>query len=151
MSRLEIAKHFQLVPLLRALESCTPHCAAIGEHDKARAFIVRGLEIHEMEDRLPSVDLSVHAEDSRGGWSHHIEGNVNERAKAYMKKLAFDLHQFVQDALCQYLVVGCREDVWGELEPQLARAGLAAMMQDTFTYPASIWLRMACCRQRKRY
>jgi hypothetical protein len=47
---LEIAKHFQLVPLLRALKLCTPHCAAIVEHDKTRAFILRGLEIHEMED-----------------------------------------------------------------------------------------------------
>jgi hypothetical protein len=74
----------------------------------------------------------VHADGSRGGWSHHIDGNVNERAKAYTKKLAFDLHQFVQDAHCQYLVVGCREDVWGELEPQLARAGLAAMIAGHF-------------------
>jgi hypothetical protein len=136
VSRLAIAKHFQLVPLSRALESCTPHCVAIVEHDKARAFIIRGIEVHEMAERLPSVDLSMDTDDSRVGWSHHIEGNVNERAKAYMKKLAIDLHQRAKDAHCRYLVVGCREDLWSELEPQFAKAGLAAMIAGHFHLPS---------------
>jgi len=130
--RLEIAKCFQLVPLLRALESSTAYCVALVEHGKARIFIVRGIEIDEVEDQFPSVDLSVHADDSRVGWSHHIDANVEERTKAYMKKLAFDLCQFLQDASCQHLVIGCREDLRSELEPQLAKAGLGPTVSGYF-------------------
>ena len=132
VGRLSVSRYFHLVPLLRALESCTPHCVAIVEHDKARAFIVRGFEVQEMKDKLPSVDLSVQSDDSRVGWSHHLEGNVNERAKAYMKELAIDIFRLVHEVRCRYLVVGCREDVWAELEPELAKTELAAMIAGHF-------------------
>jgi peptide subunit release factor 1 (eRF1) len=132
ISCLEIARHFQLVPLLRALESSTAYCVALVEHGKARIFIVRGIEIDEVKDQFPSVDLSVHADDSRVGWSHHIDANVEERTKAYMKKLAFDLCRFLQDEPCQHLVIGCREDLRSELEPQLAKAGLEPVISGYF-------------------
>lgn len=135
VSRLEIAKYFQLVPLLRALESSTACCIALVEHGKARAFLVRGIEIDEVADQFPSLDLSVHADDSRVGWSHHIDANVEERAREYMKTLAIDLCQFLRDTSCQRLVIGCREDLRNELQPQLAKAGLAPMISGYFHLP----------------
>ena len=33
---------------------------------------------------------------------------------------------------CEHLVVGCREEVWSELEPELEKAGLAAMIAGRF-------------------
>lgn len=71
------------------------------------------------------------AEDSRIGSSHHIEGNVRERTKAYFKSLARDLHELLQDLPCQYLVA-CRGDVWSELEPQLVKAGMKAVISGRF-------------------
>jgi rubrerythrin len=132
VSRLELSTHFQLVPLLRALESCTPYGVVIVENGKAKGFIIHGAEIHELDVRLPSADLSVHADDSRVGWSHHIDSNVSERRKRYMKELAVDLHRLLQAADCPHLVIGVREDVWSELEPQLDKAGLAAMVAGRF-------------------
>jgi len=131
ISRLEIAQRFQIVPLLRAMGACIPYCIAIIEHGKARIFIARGTEVHEMQ-QPPSEDLAVAAADSRVGWSHHIEGNVRERAKAYFKSLARDLHEILQGLPCQYLVVGCREDLWSELEPQLVKVGMEAMISGRF-------------------
>jgi hypothetical protein len=130
-SRLEIAQRFHIVPLLRAMDACTPYCIAIVEHGKARIFIAHGTEIHELH-QLPSEDLAVAADDSRVGWSHHIEGNVRERTKAYFKLLAREVHELLQDLPCQYLVVGCREDLWSELEPQLVKAGMGAMISGRF-------------------
>jgi rubrerythrin len=132
VSRLEVATHFQLVPLLRALESCTPYCVVIVENGKAKGFLIHGAEIHELDARLPAADLSVHADDSRVGWSHHIDSNVSERRKAYMRELAADLHRLLQGTNCEHLVIGCREEVWSELEPELAKAGLAAMVAGRF-------------------
>lgn len=130
-SRLEISERFQIVPLLRAMEACIPYCIAIIERGKARIFIVHGTEVHEMQ-QLPSEDLTVDAEDSRVGWSHHIDGNVRERTKAYFKSLAHDLHEILQDLSCRHFVVGCRDDVWSELEPQLVKAGMKDAISGRF-------------------
>ena len=99
---------------------------------KQRAFSVHGAEIHELDARLPKADLSVHADDSRVGWSHHIDSNVSERKKAYMRDLACHLQGLFQCLHCEHLVVGCREEVWSELEPELEKAGLAAMIAGRF-------------------
>ncbi len=131
-SRLEIAQRFQIVPLLRAMDACIPYCIAIIEHGKARIFIAHGTEVHEMHHQLPSEDLAVAAADSRVGWSHHIEGNVRERTKAYFRSLARDVHELLQDLPCQFLVVGCREELWSELEPQLVKAGMKAVISGRF-------------------
>lgn len=131
ISRLDISRRFQIVPLLRAVEACIPYCVTIIEHGKARVFVVRGTDIQEM-NQLPTEDLTVAARDSRVGWSHHIEGNVRERAKAYFKLLARDLHEMLQGSPCQYLVVGCRDDLWSELEPQLVKAGMEDVISGRF-------------------
>ena len=132
MSCIEAGAYFQLVPLLRALESCTPYCVVIVENGKAKGFLVHGAEIHELDTRLPRADLSVHAEDSRVGWSHHIDSNVNERKKAYMRDLAVHLQGLFQGMHCEHLVVGCREEVWSEFEPELEKAGPAATIAGRF-------------------
>lgn len=131
IGRLEISQRFRMVPLLRALEACTLYCTAIIEHGKARIFTVRGTEIHEM-NQLPSVDLTVDAEDSRVGWSHHIEGNVRERTKAYLRSLAQNLHDILHNLSCRHLVIGCREDLWSELKPQLSKAGMDDVISGRF-------------------
>jgi len=132
VSCLEVATHFKLVPLLRALESCTPYCVAIVENGKAKSFLIHGNEIHDLDARLPAADLSVHADDSRVGWSHHIDSNVSERRKAYMRELAMDLQRLLTSIDCEHLVIGCREEVWSELEPELGKAGSAAMIAGRF-------------------
>lgn len=132
VSCVEVGAHFKLVPLLRALESCTPYCVVIVENGKARGFLIHGAEIHELDARLPRADLSVHADDSRVGWSHHIDSNVSERKKAYMRDLARHLQGLFQCLQYEHLVVGCREEVWSELEPELEKAGLAATIAGRF-------------------
>jgi rubrerythrin len=132
VSCMEVGAHFKLVPLLRALESCIPYCVVIVENGKAKGFLVHGAEIHELDARLPVADLSVHSDDAGVGWSHHIDGNVRERKKAYMRDLAVHLHGLLQRLNCEHLVIGCREEVWSELEPELEKAGLAAMIAGRF-------------------
>ncbi len=133
IGHLDCTKHFLLVPLLRAMEACTPYCAVMIERGKARIFSIRGNEVVEMKDLLESEDLSLDADDSRVGWSHHIDADVEERTKAYMKDLTHQLQQLIQSSQFQYLVVGCRKDVWSEIEPHLAKAGLSSMVAGHFT------------------
>ncbi len=131
LSGLQVSQRFQMVPLLRALEATTPCCVALVERGKARVFLVRGTDALALP-LLPTADLAVEADDSRVGWSDHIDGSVRERTKAYFKSLALDLHLMMLDLSCGQLVVGCREDVWSELEPQLVKAGMTEMMSGRF-------------------
>ncbi len=118
MSRLEVGPHFLLAPLVASAQSCAPYCVVLLETGKARAFIVRGAEIGEVTGKLPAEDLSLHAEDSRVGWSRHIDKQLEAHEKAYFKKLSHLLHRFMSEQKIPYLAVGCREDLWGEIRPQ---------------------------------
>jgi peptide subunit release factor 1 (eRF1) len=122
VSRLDVGRHFHLRPLLQAMESDAGYCVVIVEHGKARGFVVRGTEIQEAYGRFKTEDLALHADDSRVGWSHHIADNLQEHGKRFFKELALEVARFAEEHGRPGLVVGCREDLWSELEPHLSRA-----------------------------
>ena len=119
-SSLYLDRRFHLAPLMRAVQSMTPYSVVLLESGKARVFVVRGTEIHEVPEQASNEDLSLHAEDSRVGWSKHIEGGQRELEKTYFKELLQQLQQFLSKQRIGRLVIGCREDLWGEIEPQFA-------------------------------
>ena len=116
ISRLQLGRHFHLLPLMAAMQTCEPYCVVLLETGKARAFIVRGTEIQEITSRLPLEDLSLHAEDSRVGWSSRIDKNLEEHEKAYFTRLSGQMRQFMAEQQSRWLVIGCREDLWGQVE-----------------------------------
>lgn len=117
---LDVGRRFVVLPLLAAAQSCAPYCVVLLETGKARTFVVRGTEIREAEGRLPVADLSLHAEDSRVGWSRHIDKELEEHEKAYFKRLSHVLHDFMTEQQIPHVAVGCREDLWGEISPEFA-------------------------------
>jgi|SRR5579864_7441303 len=117
---MDVGRRFVVLPLLAAAQSCAPYCVVLLETGKARTFVVRGTEIREAEGRLPVEDLSLHAEDSRVGWSRHVDKEVQQHETAYFKNLSHVLHEFMAEQHIQHLAVGCREDLWGEIGPQFA-------------------------------
>lgn len=128
VNRLEVGRHFHLAPLLQALEVCAPWCVVMIERGKARGFVVHGREIQEISGPFKAENVGLHGDDSRVGWSHHIEDDLQEHAKAYLKRLALQIRPFVEQNKCSALVIGCREDLWSELEPQLSESEKAALM-----------------------
>jgi hypothetical protein len=122
ISLLDVGRRFRLAPLMAALQACTPFCVVILESGKARGFVIRGTDIREITGRLSVEDLSLHAEDSRVGWSRHIETNLAEHEQAYFKRLSRQVHEFMSEQQAAHLVIGCREDLWGEVGPQLANS-----------------------------
>ena len=89
---------------------------------EARRFTVRGIQIEELAVSLPPADLLPHADIT---WTHHAEGNQRQRAKQFMKELASEMREIVQKEGYQHLVLGCREEFWGDLLPCLAHEGLS--------------------------
>lgn len=114
--RMEMGRHFHLVPLVAALQTCEPYCTVLLESGKARAFSLRGTEIREIEGRLPMEDLGLRAEDSRVGWSHRIDRDVEEHEKTYFTKLSHQLRLLMAEQQSRRLVIGCRDDLWGQVK-----------------------------------
>jgi release factor family 10 len=118
ISILDVGRRFRLAPLMAASQACAPFCVVILESGKARGFVVRGTDIREITGRLSVEDLSLHAEDSRVGWSRHVEKNVEAHEKAYFKRLSNQVREFILEQQAEHLVIGCREDLWGEVGSQ---------------------------------
>lgn len=121
---LKAGRRFELVPLLRALEACTPYGVILVESGKARAFSAQGDEIHEWKNVLPTADVGIHAEGHHGYWPNHIDANAEARAKRFLRDLASSVHQFALDHGLEHIVLGCREGQLGKLEPEFARIGM---------------------------
>ena len=147
VSHLDVGRRFVVLPLLAAAQSCAPYCVVLLETGKARTFVVRGTEIHEAEDRLPVEDLSLHAEDSRVGWSRHIDKGLKQHEKAYFKRLSHDLREFMTEQQIPHVVVGCREDLWGEIGVEFGLLPTGALLGHfhlpNFAIGAADVLRMA--------
>jgi hypothetical protein len=117
-SFLHVGRRFQLAPLILAMQSLAPYCVAILESGKARAFMVRGTEIEEVTGTLAIEKLSSPADDPRVGWSRHVLKGRTEHEKEYFKNLSNRLLQLVSKKHAIGLIVGCHEDLWGEVGPQ---------------------------------
>ena len=118
--QLYVGGRFLLAPMFRALEFCTPFGVVIFDRGRARAFVVRGKEIQEFTGRMPMENLELHIRDSRIARAQHVDRHMEEHVEAYFKELAANVREFLAEEKLQQIVFGCREDVWGEAEQELA-------------------------------
>jgi peptide subunit release factor 1 (eRF1) len=112
---LKADKEFYFAPLVRAVDLCRPYAIVLVERGKARGFVARGVSIEEIPRFFSRQDLRLHPDDSRVGWSHHVEGDEQQHAQQYMRKLSGEINRFLEAQGCADLVVGCRQDLWGEI------------------------------------
>lgn len=118
--QLSVGGRFLLAPMFGALEYCTPFGVVIFERGRARAFVVRGLEIEEYSGRMPKEKLELHVRDWRITAEDHVERHVEEHVKAYFKELAAKVRAFMAAEKLRQVVFGCGEILWGEAEPEFA-------------------------------
>jgi peptide subunit release factor 1 (eRF1) len=89
--------------------------------------MVRSSEIEEVTGTLAIEEMRSPVDDPRVGWSKHVLKGRTEHEKEYFKNLSHQLLQVVSKQHATGLVVGCHEDLWGEVEPQFAHLEKALM------------------------
>jgi hypothetical protein len=129
----EVGQYLRVAPLMSAVQRTSPYGVVLVEFGKARAFVVHGAESKEIAGAIASTDLSIHVDDARVGWSGHIDSNLNDRKRAFLKHLAERIQEFTKSEGLESLIVGCRKDLWSELEPQFENTGRLRMA--TFHLP----------------
>ena len=118
---LHFGRQFELVPLMRALEACSPYAVLLVENGRARGFDVRGDEITESTALSSTADIKLRPENEPEGWPHHVDANALERSHRFLRELAESMSAYLAASGAKHLIVGCREGLWGSFEPELAR------------------------------
>ncbi|HVC90197.1 MAG TPA: hypothetical protein VND66_06200, partial [Acidobacteriaceae bacterium] len=120
IAQLSISSCFLLVPLLAAIQSCRRYRVVLMESGKTRLFEIQGSEVRGIPGRLSEGDLTQRSEDSRVGWSKRVDGNVEHQERAWFRLIVDELGKLPGEQGPGTLVVGCRNDIWGEARPYFA-------------------------------
>jgi peptide subunit release factor 1 (eRF1) len=118
-TQLYVANRFHLRPLAAVAASAPRSCVALIDRERARLFEMWVDEIREQGeilDPLPRVGRT----DGFGGYdAGHNERHVGNLTMRHFKNVAHRLQELHNTHGCDSFIVGCREDVWPQLEPQL--------------------------------
>ncbi len=126
IAQLSVSSRFLLVPLLAAIQSCRRYRVVLMESGKTRLFEIQGSDVHEIVGKLSEGDLTRRSEDSRVGWSKRVDGNVEHQERAWFRVIVDELSKLPGVQGPGTLVVGCRNDMWGE-----ARSYFSALENNT--------------------
>ena len=106
-----------LAPLLRAIQSSRPYDVLLVERGRSRLFVVSGTQVEEDEPLTNDVRFQRRSEDNRVGWSKHIQHNLEHATQAWFLSVSNALGCRYSIANSGRLVLACRADVLGEIQP----------------------------------
>ncbi len=105
-----------LAPLVGATPRC---CVALLDRENGRLFTMQLGEMAEhagVFDTLPRIGRS----DGFAGYdAGHVERHFENEAIRHFKNVSERLRQVHQKQNCEAVILGCRDDVWSEVEPHL--------------------------------
>jgi len=117
--KVAISQRFHLKPLAAVLDSEQRACVLLADRTKARVFELVNDSIMEKEDfvnELTRRGKSMGRADYEGGQAERKQ--MNEAAQ-HFKLVADRIEQYFERGGCDRLLIGCRDDVWSEIEPHL--------------------------------
>ncbi len=118
-SRIGVSQRFRLKPLAAVLDGEQRACILLADRTKARVFELVNDEIAEKQDFVNELTRR----SKSGGWggydAGHVERKQSNEAMQHFKIVAEYIEQYFERGRHDRLVIGCRDDVWSEIEPQL--------------------------------
>ena len=110
----------------------------IADREKARMFELRSEGMKEkMELEFGKLPNSGKSDGFMGYDAGHRERHKENEVMVHFKQLAESIQLLMQSAQCETLLIGCRDETWPELEPNL-NSGLKQKLAARFTLdPAS--------------
>jgi peptide subunit release factor 1 (eRF1) len=117
--KIAVSHRFHLKPLAAVLESEQHVCVLLADRTKARVFELMGGEIKEKEDFVNELTRRGKSDGYLGYDAGHAERKVMNEAAQHFKIVADRIEQYFERGACDRLVIGCRDDVWSEIEPHL--------------------------------
>jgi peptide subunit release factor 1 (eRF1) len=118
-SRIGVSQRFRLKPLAAVLDGEQRACIVLADRTKARVFALVNDEISEKQDFVNELTRRGKSDGFAGYDAGHAERKQMNEAMQHFKTVADYIEQYFERGTHDHLVIGCRDDVWSEIEPQL--------------------------------
>ena len=117
--KIAISHRFHLMPLAAVLDGKQRVCILLADRTKARVFELKDEEITEKQDFVNELTRRGKSDGYGGYDAGHAERKQANEAMQHFKTVADHIEQYFEHGDCDRLLIGCRDDVWSEIEPQL--------------------------------
>jgi peptide subunit release factor 1 (eRF1) len=114
-----VNRRFHLKPLSIVTDVNPRICVCAMDRSKARLFNYQNGEISEVIDFFNELPRRGRSDGWGGFDAGHAERRVTNDAAQHFKLVADTLLEMHERGGFDNLLIGCREDVWSEIEPQL--------------------------------
>jgi peptide chain release factor subunit 1 len=118
-TQLIINRRFHLKPLAAVLESVPSVCVCLIDRSKARLFRYQDEQIEEIGDYFNELPRRGRSDGFGGYDAGHAERKVQNDAKQHYKFVAETMLELYERGFFKMLVVGCRDEQWADIEPEL--------------------------------
>jgi len=112
-------QRFHLKPLAAVVDSAHRVCVLLADRAKARVFEIVDEKVTEKLDFVNELTRRGKSDGWGGYDGGHAERRQMNEAMQHFRVLADYVEGYFERGGCDRLVVGCHDDVWSEIEPQL--------------------------------
>lgn len=124
--RLEAGQSLALAPLLAEQQSRKRYSIALADRNRARLLLLEGRQIVEQDPVVEEEEGQEKIRTTGARKSVHLERQKEERVRQHFTHLAHRLLTLYEHREFDALIVGCRSEMWPEIEanlhPELKRA-----------------------------
>lgn len=117
--KIAISHRFHLKPLAAVLDSEQRACIVLADRSVARIFELQNETISEKQDFVNELTRRGKSDGYAGYDAGHAERKQTNEAMQHFKTVADSIEKYFEHGGCDLLLIGCRDDVWSEIEPQL--------------------------------
>jgi hypothetical protein len=131
--RIDVGSNFTLAPLIAQQQGRRRYCIALADRNRARLLLLEAREITEHSQVIDEDDKEK-IRTTGTGKSAHLERKKDEQARRHFCFLADHLLHFHEHRDYDSLIIGCRDEMWPEIEavlhPDLKRVLLGRITVD---------------------
>ena len=118
-TRINVNQRFHLKPLAAVLDGVRRACVVLADRGKARVFEINNDEIVEKQDFVNELPHRVKSDGWGGYEGGHAERSKLNEAMVHFKLVADHIAEYFERGGCDYLLIGCADEVWSEIHPHL--------------------------------
>jgi len=118
-TQLYVANRFHLRPLAAVAASAPRCCVALVDRERARLFELWLDEVREQAEIASPLPRTGRTDGFAGYDAGHNERHVENQAMKHFKNVSQRLQEMHNARGCDSFILGCRDDVWPQLEPHL--------------------------------
>jgi peptide subunit release factor 1 (eRF1) len=125
-TQLAVNSRFHLKPLAPVLDANPRVLVALIDRNKARIFETANERITELEDfvKLEEAPRKGRSDGFAGYDAGHAERHESNESMRHFKTIGDFLQAYGQTAGIDRVAIGCRDDVWSEIKPNLHKTTL---------------------------